>query len=808
MKSYDPSAIEPKWQHNWETEELYKNNPASQAQKYYCLDMFPYPSGIGLHLGHWRGYSFSDAIGRYHRLHGKNVLHPMGFDAFGLPAENAAIKNHEHPQKFTDEAVKKFTGQLKQIGAMYDWDRLINSSLPEYYKWTQWIFLQLYHRGLAYKKKAPVNWCPSCQTVLANEQVINGECERCGTSVVQKKLDQWFFKITDYADRLLRDLDNLKWPERVKILQRNWVGKSEGSTVKFAIIDSESEALDEIEVFTTRIDTLFGCTYLVLSPEHEAIEKLQSNITNWQEIADYRQKANQKTELERAELQKEKTGIKLDNITAINPANNQQIPVFVADYVIASYGTGAVMAVPAHDERDFAFAMKYHLPIIQVITSEKAEQNKDILNQAFIDYGKLINSEEFNGLTSPEAMKQITDKLKIKKQANFKVHYRLRDWLISRQRYWGAPIPMIFCQKCGLMPEAEENLPVILPQDVDFQPTGESPLAKNKQFLQTTCPKCHSQAQREVDTMDTFVDSSWYYLRYLDPKNETKIFDKDKSDYWMPVDFYVGGIEHAILHLLYARFIYKVLADLKLVGTNEPFNELFSIGMIYLHGTKMSKSKGNVISPDDLVKKYGSDSLRGYELFIGPADQDAEWNPQGISGIYRFLTKAWQLGQRDNWLDEETKETQVNLHKTIESVTNDFEHYKLNTVISSLMILINKFSQTQAISKNSFKTFLILLSPIAPHLTEELWHQFDEKESIFNSQWPKAIVQYLADEKLTIIIQINGKFRGKIEVAQNTNDEEVKQLSQSLPEVAKWLKDKKIVNIIYKAGKLLNFVVS
>lgn len=803
MKEYYPQEIEKKWQEIWEESGLYRAKDNSNITKYYCLDMFPYPSASGLHVGHWRGYVLSDMIARYQRLKGKNVLHPMGYDAFGLPAENAAIKAKSHPQKFTEQAIKNFRRQIKQIGTMIDWSREVNTSRPEYYKWTQWLFLQLYKNGLAYRKKAPVNWCPSCQTVLANEQVVSGECERCGSNVIKKDLTQWFFKITQYAEELLNDLDNLDWPERTKQMQRNWIGRSEGAVIKFEIQNPNIKE-EYIEVFTTRADTLYGCTYIVLAPEHAMIEKLKAQISNIKEVEGYIDSAKNKSDLERTELQKEKTGVELEGIKAINPINSEEISVWVADYALINYGTGAVMCVPAHDQRDYEFAKKFNLPVKQVIVSDD-EANKDAL--PFCDYGQLINSNSFDGLTSKEAMQKIAQKLKENDQGEFSVNYRLRDWLISRQRYWGAPIPIIYCEKCGEVAVPEQNLPVKLPDDVEFKPQGESPLKSSDEFLNTTCPNCGEKATRETDTMDTFVDSSWYYLRYIDQKNDQEFASQEKIKYWMPIDTYVGGIEHAILHLLYARFISKALTKLKIVNyTNngEPFNKLFNIGMIYLHGAKMSKSKGNVVSPDELIEKYGTDALRGYELFIGPADQDSEWQVQGIAGVRRFLEKVWRMYDQD-LSNEDVKDSEI--ENTIKIVTQEIESIHPNTAISHLMTLFNYLKQNAKLSKSNASKINILLAPFFPHLAEELWLNMGNTESVFKQSWPDVCDKNDTDEIVTIGIQINGKFIDTIKIKKNLSQKEVEKLSQKNLKVSAMLQDKKISKIIYVSGRILSFVI-
>jgi len=750
MEKYNPKEIERKWQNIWENNpSLYAVNENSDKGKFYCLDMFPYPSGDGLHVGHVESYTATDIISRYQRLKGKNVLHPQGWDAFGLPAENYAIKTKTHPSTTTKKAIENFKKQIRMLGFSYDWSREVNSSDPEYYKWTQWFFLLLYKNGLAYKKKAKVNWCSKCQTVLANEQAEGGVCERCETEVVQKDLEQWFFKITDFAEDLLSGLGNLDWPGSTKVAQKNWIGKSEGTEFEMKIKNSE----EKIEVYTTRVDTVFGMTYAVVAPEHPVIEKLKDKIENYKEVEKYIVDARKKTELERTALQKEKTGRELKGIKVINPFNNEEIPVFVADYVIGHYGTGAVMAVPAHDERDFEFAKKNNLQTKEVIKS--LDSRSSIEKEAYVEDGILVNSEKHDGLTSEKAREEMTKWLEKNKIGKRKINYKLRDWLVSRQRYWGAPIPIIYCDKCGESPVPEKDLPVMLPTDVDFKPTGESPLNYSKEFHNVKCPKCGGVARRESDTMDTFVCSSWYYFRYADPKNEKEFASKEQIKKWLPVDLYVGGAEHTVLHLLYARFFTKVLNKLGYIDFDEPFKKLRHQGIILAEdGNKMSKSKGNVVNPNDVVEKYGADALRIFEMFMGPLEDAKPWNTKGIVGITRFLEKIWKINpdkiiednekirqgicsfalRDDNELKErqqekareEVKYMDQLINKTICKIGKDIENLKFNTAISELMIFVNSIS-TFGINKNNFEKFLILLSPFAPHLAEELWENLGHK---------------------------------------------------------------------------------
>lgn len=815
MTKYNPKQIESKWNKIWEDSELYKAVDNDKREKYYCLDMFPYPSGSGLHVGHWRGYVLSDVMARYQMLNGKNVLHPMGWDAFGLPAENAAIKDKSHPKVYTEKAINNFRNQIKQIGTCIDWSREINTSAPEYYKWTQWLFLQLYKNKLAYRKNAPVNWCPSCQTVLANEQVVAGECERCDSTVTKKDLTQWFFRITDFADDLLKDLDKIDWPERTKTLQRNWIGKSEGTEINFPIKNLELS----IKVFTTRADTLFGCTYIVLSPENDLIQKIKNQISNIKIVEDYIIQSKKKTDIDRTDMQKDKTGVKLEGIKAVNPINNKEIDVWVADYVLASYGTGAVMAVPAHDERDFEFAKKYDIDIISVIQNSKIpafakamagkqDQNDNVkTDKAFTDYGFLFNSGEFDGLASKEAQNKITEKLKENNAGDFITSYKLRDWLISRQRYWGAPIPIIYCDKCGEVPVPEEELPVKLPEDVEFSPNGDSPLKQSKTFTDVKCPKCSGNAKRETDTMDTFVCSSWYYLRYTDPHNDKQFATSDMLNYWLPVDTYVGGVEHAILHLLYARFISKALHKhgyLDFNSTGEPFTKLFNIGMVYLHGAKMSKSKGNVVSPDILIEKYGTDALRGYELFIGPAEADSQWQVGGISGVYRFLEKVWQIYQ--NKLSDDDK-VDIVIEKSIRDVTNDIINFQPNTAISNLMILFNHLSKTSKLSKKDAERICVVLSPFFPHLAEEIWELLGHKDSVFKATWPTFDKDIIKEEKVNLVVSINGKHRDTISVAPNLSQTDAEKIVKENEKVKSLLENKSIKKVIYVSGRIINFVL-
>ena len=957
---YNPKKIEPKWQKYWAEKGLYKTSNKSTKQKFYVLDMFPYPSGAGLHVGHVESYSATDIYSRYFRMKGFDVLHPQGFDAFGLPAENYAIKTGVHPAKTTKKAINTFKRQIDSMGFSYDWSREVVSSDPEYYRWTQWFFLLLYKNGLAYKKKAKVNWCPKCQTVLANEQAEGGKCERCESEVTQKDLEQWFFKITDFVeDRdvsskvsskasiktagLLSGLDKIDWPESTKSLQKNWIGKSEGAIIKFQIICNgsstsimEVELPKEIEVFTTRVDTIFGCTYCVVAPEHKIITELKDKIENFGEVEKYIKATKKKTDLDRMEA-KEKTGVELKGIKVINPFNGEPVLLYAADYVLSQYGTGAVMAVPAHDERDFEFAKKYNLEIKKVIESNKSfvvviksSLNNGFYNEvkkfsniiegknswdglmliyteevervfdlaknnfvgklwyihsegkikkilfhnsnenkrfdwntdkkhkeaydygfkigvkkeqldwkgcyaSFIDDGILVNSEKYSGLSSEKARGEMVKWLKENKLGGKKVNYKLRDWLVSRQRYWGAPIPIIYCEKCGEVAVPEKDLPVMLPTDVDFKPTGESPLKYSKKFQNVKCPKCGSNAKRESDTMDTFVCSSWYYLRYADPKNKKEFASEELIKKWLPVDLYVGGAEHSVLHLLYARFFTKVLHNLGYIDFDEPFLKLRHQGIILAEdGTKMSKSKGNVVNPDDVVKQFGADALRMFEMFMGPLEDMKPWQTKGIVGIYRFVEKVWKFSYHADLSESSNGEISILLNKTIKKTEEDIKNLKFNTAISSMMIFVNKLYETpeelkksksnakkkigrlsdnyfglaQWISKNDFEKFIKLLSLFAPHIAEEIWKEkLKNKNSIFKESWPQYDPKLVQDDEIELVIQINGKVRDKIFASADISEEEAKKISQESEKIKNFIGENKIKKIIFVKGKLVNIVV-
>ena len=814
---YDHQNIEKKWQERWRAEGVFKTDETSDKPKRFILDMFPYPSGAGLHAGHVESYTATDIYARYLRAKGFNVLHPQGFDAFGLPAENYAIKTGIHPSETTKTASANFIKQIDSLGFSYDWDRVVVTCDPEYYKWTQWMFLLMYNNGLAYKKKAKVNWCDSCQTVLAREQAEGGVCERCGNDVIQKDLEQWFFKITDFVEDikhegrevsgLLSGLDNLDWPESTKSAQRNWIGRSEGALVDFILAAEGLTEEKKIRVFTTRVDTIFGCTYVVLAPESALTKELLAYTKNKEEVEKYINDVSAKTELQRTDLNKDKSGVKLEGVTAINPFNNEEVTVFLADYVLANYGTGAVMAVPAHDERDFEFAKKYNL---EIRTSIVSENNSD--EEPYCDDGLLVDSGEFTGLKSAEARSRMIDFLSRTEQGDKTINYRLRDWLVSRQRYWGAPIPIIYCDHCGEVPVQVEDLPVKLPTDVDFRPTGESPLKYSEEFHNVACPKCGAKARRESDTMDTFVCSSWYYLRYADPKNSEVFADSEKLAKWLPVDLYFGGAEHTVLHLLYARFFTKVLKKYGYLNFDEPFLKLRHQGIILgSDGDKMSKSKGNVINPDDLVASHGADSLRLYEMFMGPLEDMKPWNSQGIIGVSRFLDRVSELVQELSRVDD--KKIVSLLHKTIKKVGSDIEEFKYNTAISALMILTNEMydfkSKNNAwpLTLDNLALFVRILEPFAPHLAEELWSQMGHKDSLLKESWPKYDEALLKDETFILAIQINGKLRSTIEVASDITEETAKELAFTDLNVKKWLEDKEVVKVVYVKGKLLSIVI-
>jgi len=823
--TYNHKKIERKWQKYWQKKGIYKTKDLSKKPKFYCLDMFPYPSGYGLHVGHFKGYVVTDVFSRVKRMEGFNVLHPMGWDAFGLPAENYALKTGIHPAITTKKNILKIKKQMEKAGFSYDWSREINTTDSKYYKWTQWIFLKLFEKGLAYEAVLPINWCPSCKTGLANEEVVNGKCDRCGAEVTKKDLKQWVLKITAYADRLLKDLDEIDWPEKIKEMQRNWIGRSEGWAIKF---NTTSKTKKQIGVFTTRIDTLFGCTYLVLSPEHNLIEELKEEIENFEEVKNYIEKAKSKTEKERISEQKEKTGVEIKGIKAINPINEKEIPIFVADYVLVYYGTGAIMAVPAHDQRDFDFAKKFNLPIIKVIEPLNKETKKDQeissienitkleIEKAYEAEGVLINSGNFNKILSKTAREKIGEYLAQKGLAKKSVCYKLRDWIFSRQRYWGEPIPIVHCPKCGVVPLSEKELPLKLPKIKKYQPsgTGDSPLATIEKWVNTKCPKCKGKAKRETNTMPQWAGSCWYYLRYIDSKNQKVFVSSKKESYWMPVDLYVGGAEHAVLHLLYARFWHKFLYDLKLVSTKEPFLKLRNVGLVLsFDGQKMSKSKGNVISPDEIIKKYGADTLRVYEMFMGPFEQAIFWSNEGIKGVFRFLNKVWTfileyIKESKNKNVKSSFRAIKEVHKLNKKVDEDVRSMKFNTAISAFMEFLNFALQNKKeVGRDTIERFLVLFAPFSPHLTEELWHKMGYKSSIHSQKWPKYDANLIKDEKKIFIIQVNGKLRDKVEIKSGISKEEAEKLAFSREKIKKWMEGKKIRKTIFVPERLINLIL-
>lgn len=815
MSVYPFAEIERKWQQKWEKTRCYETDLNNVAQKLYCLVMFSYPSGDKLHIGHWYNYGPTDTWARFKRLQGYNVFEPMGYDAFGLPAENYAIKKGVHPAITTAENIAYIRQQLKAIGAMYDWSREINTSDPAYYKWTQWFFLLFYKNGLAYRKKAPVNWCPHCKTVLANEQVIDGHCERCETEVTRKDLEQWFFKITAYAERLLEGHQRIDWPEKTIAMQKNWIGRSEGAQIRFPVEDSA----EVIEVFTTRPDTLFGVTYIVLAPEHPLVGQLTADNCR-EAVAAYVEQSRKASEIDRTSTEREKTGVFI-GAYAINPLNRERVPIWIADYVLLSYGTGCVMAVPGHDTRDFAFAKKYHLPIREVISPDG--QSHDELPEAYVDPGVMIHSGQFSGLPSEQGIQAIIDYLEKNKIGEREINFKLRDWLISRQRYWGAPIPIIYCPDCGEVPVPEEQLPVLLPMEVKFTGTGESPLTTNPDFVNTTCPRCGKASRREVDTMDTFVCSSWYFLRYPNPHLDNAPFDREIVKRWLPVDQYVGGAEHAVMHLLYARFFTKVLYDLKLIEFDEPFTRLVHQGVITKDGNKMSKSRGNVVNPDEFISKYGSDTFRMYMMFMGSYSDGGDWSDEGITGIFRFVNRVWRLIEEIAAKPPQgaefarSKDLERIRHYTIKMVTTDLERFHFNTAISRIMEMVNALylyrqeiglaQQNKQIIDDCLETMIVLIAPFAPHLGEELWEKRGHQDSVFDQQWPGYDETKIATEQIPIVVQVNGKVRSTIEVELNASDNQVIQKAMQDEKVTKYIAGKTVVKQIVVKNRLVNLVI-
>ncbi len=810
---YNPQEIERKWQERWAKDTLYKAKEDSTRPKYYSLTMFPYTSG-DLHIGHWYAMAPSDVHSRFKLMQGYNVMHPMGFDAFGLPAENAAINHGIHPFSWTMDNIQRMRVQLRSLGAIYDWDREVITCLPEYYKWNQWLFLQFLKKGLAYRAKAPANWCPSCQTVLANEQVVNGSCERCGTEVTRKEMEQWFFRITQYADELL-DVSRLDWPEKVKLAQVNWIGRSEGAEINFDISEY-GLTQQEIRVFTTRADTVYGVTFMVLAPEHPLVNML-TQPQQRSEVEAYAEKAKRQTEIERLAVDKEKTGVFI-GAYCVNRLNGQRVPIFIADYALLSYGTGAVMGVPAHDTRDFAFAKRYGLPIPVVI----APPNWDgtALSEAYTEPGVMVNSGPFNGLPSQEGMMKVAEYLSQKGWGKPTVSYRLRDWLISRQRYWGTPIPIVYCPRDGIVPIPEEQLPVLLPEDAEFKPTGESPLKSHPGFINTSCPKCGASSQRESDTMDTFVDSAWYQFRYASPAYQKGPTDPEKARFWCPVDIYTGGAEHATKHLLYARFIGKAMRDLGLLDFDEPFTRLYCQGIILGEDhEKMSKSRGNVVNPDEYVSTLGADAIRCFLMFVGPWDQGGSWSSTGVSGIARWLNRVWDMAQRDPQIlpaqtsEADLREVQRWTHRTVKRVTTDLERFRFNTMLAALMEFCNFLSkgwEDKTISsqgwRQAMETLLLLMAPSAPHLAEELWERAGHSYSIHNHLLPKWDEALAADEEITLVVQINGKVRDKLVVPASISEEEAREMALSSPKARLHLDNQRIARVIYVPGKLVSIV--
>ena len=801
MDKYNPNSIEKKWQKYWEENKTFKTSDDKSKEKFYALVEFPYPSGQGLHVGHPRPYTALDIVSRKRRMQGYNVLYPMGWDAFGLPTENFAIKNKIRPEIVTENNIKNFKRQMQSIGFSFDWDREINTTDPDYYKWTQWIFIQMFKKGLAYKKEMPINWCPSCKTGLANEEVINGHCERCGGQVVRKVKNQWMLKITEYADRLIDDLKDVDYFDRIKSQQINWIGRSYGAEINFAV----KEVDEKITVFTTRADTIFGATYMVISVDHPLIEKYSDRIKNIDEIRSYRSEVAKKSELERTDLSKEKTGYKIDGLTAINPLTNKEIPVYVSDYVLMTYGTGAIMAVPAHDDRDYEFAKKFNIDMIPVI------EGSDIENCAFTETneGNLINSGFLNGLTVDEAKEKMYEYIEEKEIGHKKTNYKLRDWVFSRQRYWGEPIPLVYCEHCGWVPLDEKDLPLVLPKVDNYEPTdnGESPLSKIDDFVHTKCPKCGRDAVRETDTMPQWAGSSWYYLRYTDPHNDEAIASKENLDYYTPVDWYNGGMEHTTLHLLYSRFWHKFLYDIGVVPTKEPYMKRTSHGMILGdNNEKMSKSRGNVVNPDDIVRDFGADTLRCYEMFIGDFEKSAPWSENGVKGCRKFLDKVWRTQELVDG-DSNFEKMETLIHQTIKKVSEDYENLKFNTAIAQLMTLLNEFNNLDKISKEQYKIFLILLNPVCPHITEEIWQRMGYEGYVHESSWPEYDESKTILDVIELPIQVNGKLRATVEINREASEDEVYEKAVKDDVVAKYLEGKNVVKKIYVKGRIFNIIV-
>ena len=805
--AYPFTEIEGKWQKYWRRHKVFSARPDSSCKKYYVLEMFPYPSGK-IHMGHVRNYTIGDAYSRYKWMQGYNVLHPMGFDAFGQPAENAAIKNKTKPRLWTHKCIAWMKRELEKMGFSYDWDREVSTCESDYYQWNQWIFLKMFEQGLAYRKEASVNWCPSCETTLANEEVVNGGCWRCYTKVEQKDLEQWFLKITAYKERLLEDLEQLvDWPQRVIAMQSNWIGKSEGVEIYFRLEDSERV----IPVFTTRVDTIFGATYIVLAPEHPFVKEMVKGKPEEKEVLKFIHRVSKESKAIRSSEDVKKEGV-FSGCYCINPVNNETIPIWIADYVLMEYGTGAIMAVPCHDQRDFLFAKEHKLPMRIVIQTPNSElPTPNSMTEAYEGDGIQVNSGQFNGLSNQEAKIKIAEWMEKSSIARIQTHWRLRDWLISRQRYWGTPIPIIYCKKCGIVSVPYEDLPVELPKDAPFTGKGGSPLGKVSKFVNVPCPKCKAPARRETDTMATFLDSSWYFLRFCSPKFEKGPFHKEESKYWMPVDQYIGGIEHAILHLLYSRFFTKFFKDLKIIDFSEPFHKLLTQGMVLKDGEVMSKSRGNIVDPDAIIKKYGADTLRLYILFAAPPEVEMEWSERGIEGAFRFLNRVWRLLGH---LEEKSQgqilspELQKKMHRTIKEVTEDLESFKFNTAISAIMELVNEIYQNLNTDiTEAVKIVILLISPFVPHLAEEMWQRLGNKESVLRAQWPKYIEKFLEEEVITMVIQVNGKLRSKVQVPADISDDKLKELVLGDEKTKSWIKNQPLKNFIIVPKKLVNIVI-
>ncbi len=802
MESYNFKSIEKKWQDKWEEAKIFHAENGSEKPKYYTLIEFPYPSGAGLHVGHPRSYTALDIVARKRRMEGYNVLYPIGWDAFGLPTENYAIKNNIHPRIVTAANIENFTRQLKMLGFSFDWSREINTTDPKYYKWTQWIFLQLFKKGLAYKQEMPINWCTGCKVGLSNEEVVNGVCERCGSEVVQRRKSQWMLKITEYAQRLIDDLDEVNYLEKIKTQQKNWIGRSEGAEVKFRLSTG-----DEMVVYTTRADTLFGATYTVMSPEHPLVEKMKDSITNYAEVEAYKAEAAKKSEFERTELAKDKTGVKLEGIYAVNPANGEKLPVFISDYVLVTYGTGAIMAVPAHDSRDWDFAKKFDLPIIEVVAG-----GEDVQKEAYTDVykGKMVNSGFLTGMTVKEAIPAMIDWLEKEGLGKRKVNFKLRDWVFSRQRYWGEPIPLVHCDKCGWVAIPESELPLTLPEVEHFEPgeNGESPLAKAVDWINTTCPHCGGPAQRETDTMPQWAGSSWYFLRYMDPHNDEALASKEALEYWSPIDWYNGGMEHTTLHLLYSRFWHKFLYDIGVVPTKEPYMKRTSHGMILgENNEKMSKSRGNVVNPDEVVNEFGADAFRTYEMFIGAFDQSTPWSQQGLKGCYKFLERVWNLQSIVNDNEGYSEDLEKTMHKTIKKVSEDIERMKFNTAVAAMMSLVNEFTRKGSVTKSEYMTLITLLNPVAPHMTEELWQLYGGSGFLSVASWPEYDEAKTVDDEVEIVVQINGKIRDKLLVPADIDKPGLEEIALSSEKIKAAADGKTIVKVIAIPGRLVNVVV-